>query len=45
MEIQNSKSDGKIYSKFEDNFGELSRFYFINTIYRFGAWEVRSLTL
>ena len=39
------KSDGNIYSNFEDKFGAFSRAHFIHTVYCFEAWEVRSPTL
>ena len=42
MEIQNSKSSGNIYSDFEDKFGAFFGVYFIDTIYRFEAQEIRS---
>ena len=45
MEIQNSKSNGNIYSEFEDKFGVLIGVHFIHTIYLLEAWEVKSLTL
>ena len=45
MEIQNSKSDGNIYSKFEEKFRVFLGVHFIHTIFCFEAWEVRSLTL
>ena len=40
--FRTKKSDGNIYSEFEDNFGALSKFHFIYTIYHFKAWEFRS---
>ena len=39
------KSDGNIYSNFEDEFGALPRVHFIHIIYCFEAWEVRNPTL
>ena len=35
------KSNGNIYSKFEDKFGALLRVHFIHTMYRFEAWKSR----
>ena len=43
--FRTQKSDGNIYSYFEDKFGALLRVHFIHTIYRFEAQEVRSPTL
>ena len=43
--FRTQKSEGNIYSNFEDEFGALPGVYFIHTIYRFEAWEVKSLTL
>ena len=37
--------DGNIYSEYEDKFGAITRFHFIQTIYFFEAQEVRSPTL
>ena len=34
-----------MYFEFEEKFGVFSKFYFVQTIYHFEAWEVRSLTL
>ena len=36
------KSDGNIYSDFEEKFREIPGVHFIQTIYRFKAQEVRS---
>ena len=43
--FRTQKSDGNIYSDFEDKFGALSKVHFIHTIYPFEDREVRSLTL
>ena len=43
--FRTQKSDGIIYSDFQEKFGALSRVHYIHTIYRFEAWEVRSPTL
>ena len=43
--FRTQKSDGIIYSDFEDKFGALSEVYYIHTIYRIEAREVRSPTL
>ena len=43
--FRTQKSDGIIYSEFEDKFGALSRVHYIHTIYYFEAQEVRSPTL
>ena len=43
--FRTQKFDGIIYSDFEDKFGALFGVHYIHTIYRFEAWEVRSLTL
>ena len=40
--FRTQKSDGNIYSNFEDKFGALSIVHFIYTIYRFKTREVRS---
>ena len=45
MEIKTQKSDGNIYSDFEDKFRALHGVYFIYTIYCFKDREVRSPTL
>ena len=42
--FKTQKSDGNIYSDFEDKFRVLTGVYFIYTIYFFEAWEVKSLT-
>ena len=34
-----------MYSDFEDKLGVLSKVHFRHTIYRFKAWEVKSLML
>ena len=39
------KSDGNIYSNFEDEFGALPGVYFIHTIYRLEYQEITSSTL
>ena len=43
--FETQKSDGIIYSDFEDKFGALYGVYYIHTIYFLEAREVRSLTL
>ena len=43
--FRTQKSDGIIYSDFEDKFGALFGVHYIHTIYRFEAWEVKSPTL
>ena len=43
--FRTQKSDGIIYSEFEDKFRALSGAYYIHTLYRFKAREVRSPTL
>ena len=43
--FRTQKSDGIIYSNFEDKFRGLCGVHYIHTIYRFEAWEVRSPTL
>ena len=43
--FRTQKSDGIIYSDFEDKFRGLPEVYCIHTIYRFEAREVRSPTL
>ena len=40
--FRTQKSNGIIYSEFEDKFGALYRVYSIHNIYHFEAWEVRS---
>ena len=40
--FRTQKSNGNIYSEFEDKFEALSRVHFIHTIYRFESWEVKS---
>ena len=40
--FRTKKSDGNIYSKFEDKFRALFRANFIHTIYLFEAREVKS---
>ena len=43
--FRTQKSDGIIYSDFEDKFRTLLGVHCIHTIYRFESWEVRSPTL
>ena len=43
--FRTQKSDGIIYSDFEDKFGALSGVHYIQTIYFFEARGVRSPTL
>ena len=43
--FRTQKSDGIINSDFEEKFRGLYRVYYIHTIYRFKAQEVRSPTL
>ena len=43
--FRTQKSDGIIYSDFEDKFWALSGVHYIHTIYRFEAREVKSSTL
>ena len=43
--FRTQKSDGNIYSDFEDKFRELSGVHFIHTIYYFEYREVKSPTL
>ena len=43
--FRTKKSDGIIYSEFEDKFRALSGVYYILTLYRFKAWEVKNPTL
>ena len=43
--FRTQKSDGIIYSEFEDKFKELYKVHYIHTIYRFEAQEVRSSVL
>ena len=43
--FRTQKSDGNIYSDFEDKFRALHGVYFIYTIYCFKDREVRNLTL
>ena len=43
--FRTQKYNGIIYSEFEDKFRALSGVYYILTLYRFKAREVRSLTL
>ena len=43
--FRTQKSDGIIYSEFEENFGALYGVHYIHTIYCFEAREVRSPTL
>ena len=43
--FRTQKSNGIIYSEFEDKFRALTGVYFIHTIYRFEDQEVRSPTL
>ena len=40
--FRTQKSDDNIYSDFEDKFGAFFGVYFIDTIYRFEAQEIRS---
>ena len=40
--FRTQKTDGIIYSDFEDKYRALSGVHCINTIYHFEAWEVRS---
>ena len=40
--FRTQKSDGIIYSDFEDKFGALSGVHCLHVIYHFEAWEVRS---
>ena len=42
--VRTQKSDGNIYSNFEEKFRILYGVHFIHTIYRFESWEVRSPT-
>ena len=43
--FRTKKFDDNIYSEFEDKFRALSGAYYIHTLYRFKAREVRSPTL
>ena len=43
--FRTQKSDGNIYSDFEDKFGALSGVHIIHSIYPFEAREVKSPTL
>ena len=43
--FRTQKSDGIIYSEFEDKFRVFFGAHYIHSIYRFEAWEVRSPTL
>ena len=43
--FRTQKSDGNIYSDFEDKFRAIHGVYFIYTVYFFEDWEVRSPTL
>ena len=43
--FKTQKSDGIIYSDFENKFRALYGVHCIHTIYRFEAWEVRNPTL
>ena len=43
--FRTQKSNGIIYSDFEDKFGALSGVHCIHTIYRFEAREVKSPTV
>ena len=45
MEFRTQKSNGNIYSEFEDKFGALYGVHFIYNIYHFEAREVKSPTL
>ena len=45
LKFRTQKSDGIIYSDFEDKFRALPGVQCIHTIYRFKSWEVRSPTL
>ena len=43
--FRTQKSNGNIYSDFEDKFGAHYRVHFIHRIYHFESWEVKSPTL
>ena len=42
--FKTQKSDGNIYSDFEEKIGAFPGVNFIHTVYRFEAWEVMSPT-